>query len=67
MTDEEVAKWREEWERTATASNELLIERTPLVRQLRAEVARLRAALNDCIHGRRDWMEKAKAALEPKP
>jgi hypothetical protein len=32
-----------------------------------AEIARLRAALEDCIYGRRDWMEKAKAALEPKP
>ena len=30
-----------------------------------AEIERLTAALDDCIHGRRDWMEKAKAALEP--
>jgi len=27
----------------------------------------LRAALRDCINGRRDWMEKAKAALVNKP
>ena len=30
---------------------------------LRADIERLRVALNDCIHGRRDWMEKAKRAL----
>ena len=31
-----------------------------------ADNERLRAALDDCIHGRRDWMEKAKRALEGK-
>jgi hypothetical protein len=64
MTDEEVAKWREEWERTATASNELLIERTPLVRQLRAEVARLQQRVRAL---ERMLGEKVRAALEPKP
>ena len=29
-----------------------------------AEIERLRAVLEDCIYGRKDWMEKAKAALE---
>jgi hypothetical protein len=32
-----------------------------------AEIERLTAALDDCIHGRKDWMEKARRALEPKP
>jgi hypothetical protein len=31
------------------------------------ENERLRAALDDCIHGRKDWTEKARRALEPKP
>jgi hypothetical protein len=35
--------------------------------ELRDEVERLRAALDDCIHGRKDWTEKARRALEPKP
>ena len=28
------------------------------------EIGRLRAALDDCISGRKDWIEKAKAALK---
>jgi hypothetical protein len=38
-----------------------------LVSRERDDNERLRAALEDCIAGRKDWIERAKAALDPKP
>jgi hypothetical protein len=38
----------------------------PMMHKAADEIERLRAALEDCICGRKDWMEKAKRALEEK-
>lgn len=63
------SKLRAEIERL-TAERDLWKERTEegsrIIMANVAEIELLRAALSDCIHGRRDWMEKAKAALARK-